>query len=529
MQSDLDVGNDADFDVGPGPLAALWRYRVASGLILLTAVLVGAVILLTNKPPVVATARVGLANPRSLTVVLGGASSGADLGRYAAAQARFAESADVLAVAAETLGDGTTLAALRGSVDVTESPSADVLVVTARGGRADEAVRRADAVVAAYQELTERTTQDAVNRQLGAVDRARAELRQQIALAPADDPVSAAAVAAATTALGELEQAAARARTEAALFGDGTLFVEPASPRARPGQLARAGRGALLGALVGVLLAGAVTWVHAGRRREVADGPTAARLLGTRLLGEIPAPDERLRGELDDPVAAPGPGYHAAAVAIAAAAPRGLFVVTSPARRDGRTTTVIKLGLALAAAGTSVALVDADLRTGQLTSRFGLPRGLGGLGQLVAGSAELASAQRVFTIADGANLTVVPCGQLVGEPAGLLRRPAAGEVFAELRAAFEVVVVDTPAAGPTADAFALAQAATGLIVVVRRGTPAALLRRLRAQAMAADATLLGLVFTHAAGGRVAYPADGRGGAGRLAGVPARAQALVTRG
>ncbi|EFC84988.1 hypothetical protein [Parafrankia sp. EUN1f] len=521
--------HDPDYDVGPGPLASLWRYRLASSVVIVLAVLVGVIHGVLAAPPTKSLARIGLANPRGLTVILGGSASGADLGRYASARARFAESTDVLATAARSLKDGTSLATLQTVVEVTATADADVLIVTATGSGAEQAERRADAVVAAFRELTLQATNDTVNSQLAAVARAQAQLDQLFTPGPGDS----ARAAAAATALGELQQTAARAQTEAALFGSGTVFVENATVPHPSSGAARAERGGLLGLLLGVLLAGTVAWLRAGRRREVGDGEAAARLLGTRLLGEVPATGERGRfgerdrsaerdgvrerrgvrerggirrrgrpgdrgraDEADGPRSSPQPGHHAAAGVLTAVGGRGLYVLASPGRQDGRTATALGLATALAAGGCRVALVDGDLRTGRLTARFGLPAAAVGLAQLARGTTDLATAIRTYSTAEGGELAFVPRGQLATDPAGLLGRAELTETMGRLKKLFDIVLVDTPATGPTADAFLLAATATGIIAVARWRTPGGPLRRLRAQADATAVPLVGVVLTH---------------------------------
>ncbi|WP_131803100.1 AAA family ATPase [Parafrankia colletiae] len=493
---------------------------------------------LVEVPPTKAVARIGLANPRGLTAVFGGSGSGADLGRYASARAQFAESTDVLVAAAEALRDGTSAVTLRTAVEVTATPDADVLTVTATAPDARQAERRADAVVAAYQKLTLQATNGTVISQLAAVARAQTELGQQLRMGVLD----AGGAGAATTALAELQQTAARAQTEAALFGSGTVFVEKAAVRDLTSRVSRAERGALLGLLVGVLVAGAAAWVRAGRRREVEDSETIAQVLGTRLLGEIPAVSRRDVGGRgvgrrgvgrrgvggrgvggwergpDGPRRPPLPGHHAAAGVLAAVGGHGLFVVAGAARHDGRTTTALGLATALAAGGSRVALIDGDLRTGRLTTRFGLPATANGLAQLAAGTSPLADVVRTFEVADGGDITFIPRGQVTaaGDLVGLLRRPELTETFTRLKKVFDIVLVDTPAAGSTSDAFLLAATATGIIAVARWRSPVRPLYRLHAQAEAMAVPLVGVVVTRGPrvrGGYDELPAGAAGASG----------------
>src|ERR671935_358001 len=69
------------------------------------------------------------------------------------------------------------------------------------------------------------------------------------------------------------------------------------------------------------------------------------------------------------------------------------MVVTSAAPREGKTTTVINLGIIMAQAGPRVLIVDADFRRPSLHHMFGfLPNGrkvLPGLSNLIVGNSKL--------------------------------------------------------------------------------------------------------------------------------------------
>ncbi len=499
-----DVDGSIDPQVGPGPLSSLWRYRFLSLAIVVGFAYIGAMIAVLNPAAPSAVARMGLSNPRNLSLFLGGSSSSADLGRYAAAQVRFIQGASVMGAAASTLGGGLTAPQLQDAVNVAASSTADVITITATASRSATAVRRANAVVAAYQRLTLAQTRSAVSRELAAVAVERAGLTAQLNAAGSNSTVDRASVAAATNALNQLQQTANDAQTQAALFGSGTGFVDAAAVQPRSSTpVTMAGDGAL-GGLIGLVVAGALAWVRAGRRRELETSADAATLLGAALLGEIPTVGGRVRAaRLEDPAQTPSEAFHGVAAALSATVPRGVFVLVSPARDDGRTTTTLGLAGALATAGARVVVVDADLRTARLTRLFQLAEESAGVAELARG--EVAPPDVTVAVADAAGgltgeptggaVSIVGAGRPGGEPAGLLRTRATAEALRRLRSTFDVVLVDTPATGAAADALALARVATGMIVVVRRRTPSRPVRELRRQIAAAGAPLTGVVLT----------------------------------
>jgi capsular exopolysaccharide synthesis family protein len=141
------------------------------------------------------------------------------------------------------------------------------------------------------------------------------------------------------------------------------------------------------------------------------------------------------------------------------------LVVTSPGRREGRTHTAASLALSMTKEfDRRVAVIDANLRAPQLRERFNLPDGPG-LADVLAERARLEDA---LVHIDDLNLTVLPGGE--GTPqAELLGSIAMRRIMQALRAQFDRIVIDAPAAVPVADVALLTPLVDGLILVVRAG------------------------------------------------------------
>jgi capsular exopolysaccharide synthesis family protein len=155
---------------------------------------------------------------------------------------------------------------------------------------------------------------------------------------------------------------------------------------------------------------------------------------------------------------------------LAVRRPLRVLAVTSAGRREGRTTTAANLALTAAQDGRPTVLVEADLRRPSLSRLLGLaPRA--GIADILAGRAELAQA----TVRLGP-LAVVVAGE--GRDAGaLLRGPAAASLLDQLRAAYELVVLDAPPALAFADGDRLSGDADAALLVVRAGaTPRQVVR-----------------------------------------------------
>lgn len=142
------------------------------------------------------------------------------------------------------------------------------------------------------------------------------------------------------------------------------------------------------------------------------------------------------------------------------------LLVTSPGKGDGKSVTAANLALTMAQEfQRRVVLVDADFRTPSVHALFGLT-GSPGLAELLAGEATL---DEVAVYLPDYRLTIVPAGAAPHFPAELLGSAAMRRTLDALRARFDRVLFDMPAAMPLADASTLAPMADGVLMVVRGG------------------------------------------------------------
>jgi protein-tyrosine kinase len=188
--------------------------------------------------------------------------------------------------------------------------------------------------------------------------------------------------------------------------------------------------------------------------------------------------------------------------------PTRVVAITSAGRGEGRTTTAANLALTAAQEGKSVILVEADLRRPSLAALFGLaPRA--GLAEVLEGTAELGQA-----VVRAGGLSLLCAGE-VRDVAATLRSPRVPLVVEQLRAAYELVVLDAPPALAFADGDRLAAAADAAVLVIRAGiTPRQVVRlALEALGERAAGVVLNDVDPGAAGSARYLYADAAGGAG----------------
>lgn len=148
-----------------------------------------------------------------------------------------------------------------------------------------------------------------------------------------------------------------------------------------------------------------------------------------------------------------------------------MYVITSSAPGEGKTTLSSNLARALAEVGHRVLLVDADLRRPSLHSLLKLPD-QEGLSDILAESSPLQKIDlsRYIQSTEINNLSVMSHGQTQTEtPALLFFSPRITEFVSLLQSRFDFVLLDTAPALPFPDARLWGRHADGIILVVRAG------------------------------------------------------------
>lgn len=145
-------------------------------------------------------------------------------------------------------------------------------------------------------------------------------------------------------------------------------------------------------------------------------------------------------------------------------APLKTLMVTSAAEGEGKSTVVANLALALAQSKRKVVIVDSDLRLPTLHTLFNLPNEIG-LSTVLKQGATLDKAIQTSRLP---RLHLLTSGPFPSNPAELLGSAQMTAVLCELAQRFDVVLLDTPALLPVADAAVLAPMVDGVMLVVGR-------------------------------------------------------------
>lgn len=189
--------------------------------------------------------------------------------------------------------------------------------------------------------------------------------------------------------------------------------------------------------------------------------------------------------------------------------PPRVLAVTSSVSGEGKTTLACDLAVALAAGGSRVLVVEADLRRPAVAERFGVPRAVG-LTDVLAGRADLDDVVQRTAV----GVEVLASGPLVPNPSELLASDRMRRLVAaagERRGGWDHVVVDTAPLLVVSDAAAVAPMVDGVLLVCRWGrTSRAALAQSAETLHAVAARALGVVLTTAPA-RTAPPDAGRYG------------------
>ncbi len=237
-------------------------------------------------------------------------------------------------------------------------------------------------------------------------------------------------------------------------------------------------RSGLLALAVGLVVGTGAAFLQEYLDDSVKTRNELGRLAGGRpVLGVIPVvanlPDQADQADkvvsVTEPRSPAAEAYRSLRTSIqflALDAPVVTIEITSPSPREGKTTTVANLGVAMARAGQRVVIVGCDLRRPIIHDFFGLDGSLG-LTSVILGKAPLSS---VLQGVPGQNrLTVLPSGPLPPNPAEILSSWRFAEVLTSLQQNADVVLVDAPPVLPVTDAMVLSGRVDATVLVALAG------------------------------------------------------------
>ena len=167
------------------------------------------------------------------------------------------------------------------------------------------------------------------------------------------------------------------------------------------------------------------------------------------------------------------------------------LMVTSARKGEGKSTTLVNVACAIAAAGKRVIIVDTDLRNPTLQRILG-SRHHAGLTSVLAGEAAL---DDVLRTTPHPGLMLLPAGPIPPNPSELLHSQAMKDIIAELEGRCDLVIFDSPPTLLVADAMLLGSELDAAIIVTEAGgVTRKMVQQVRDSLQTAKIRILGVIL-----------------------------------
>lgn len=396
----------------------------------------------------------------------GGADAGTNPSRQIRSEIRILESRAVRARVAQQVASPP---------EVSGEPVAgtDLIRVTVKSTDPRQAAVAANAYARAYIEHRRQQAVDDVLAASQQVQARIADVERRAAQAPPGPEKDALARAQATLRqeLEQLESSGPRTAGGPQLVTDAAIPSEPVAPK----PLRSAGMSLALGLVVGLGAAAVAELLddsvkNKAQFERIAPAVPVVGLIP--LLADWKKKSDAKLVSLSEPSSPAAEAYRTLRTAIQTlgfSRPMRTLQVTSANAREGKTTTVANLAVALAKSGQRVVVVCCDLRHPRVHEFFGLSNQVG-FTSVLLGKVPLTGALQ--EVADQPRLHVLASGPLPPNPSELLSSKRTAEVLAMLHAGADIVLLDSPPVLPVTDALVLSRRVDATLLVCSLGATA---------------------------------------------------------
>jgi Mrp family chromosome partitioning ATPase/capsular polysaccharide biosynthesis protein len=501
---------DGSWSDRPGIVASLLRFRV----IVVAAILLGAVAGygLAQLLPVRYEAEASLipADPGGPSILGGGVSmSSSDRQVYLAKQVNLMTSREVLERVLALTGSSQSIRDVRQALNVQASPDMVSISIVATGSDARSTAALANAVGTAYQKVTAERTAEEADRAITGLEKFRRLLQSELDASPASPGGSL------TTRqqdlrdrIKDLQGREQEITLQAQVFASGVESFERAERPTSPSQ-PKVKLAAALGAMLGLLGAGAWAWWAAARNRRAEGRADPGRILGVPLLGEVP----RLRslwargGRSVASSAVQDSGLEDAYHFVVASLQHELagvggkaIAVTSVGPGDGKTSTALQIANAASQENRKILLIDADVRTRHLSALFDpaeVTPEPNGHGPPAPDGERIGAKDYLYQLVStnsGMVLPVAPNRSDPWQPAGSYHAVDVRDALRSIGELFDLVLIDTPALLASSTALGVAGQADGVVLVVSHRVSLSHLRDVRERLTFVKTPLIGYIY-----------------------------------
>jgi capsular exopolysaccharide synthesis family protein len=225
-----------------------------------------------------------------------------------------------------------------------------------------------------------------------------------------------------------------------------------------------------------------------GKARAIGSGPDGARVRDPqRQSVQLTALNNR------SSAAEAYRGLRTSVLLSAAGGPPKVVMVTSGQPGEGKTTTVVNTAISLAQLGSSVLIIDADLRRPTTHKVFGVQQ-LAGLSSYLSRDIKIDSVIQKLSIP---NLSLIPCGPIPPNPAELVSSEKMKEMLRILSQRYDHILIDSPPLMHVTDPVIISTLVDGVILVVHGGkSTREVVKRARQDLASVGAKVFGVVLNN---------------------------------
>lgn len=177
----------------------------------------------------------------------------------------------------------------------------------------------------------------------------------------------------------------------------------------------------------------------------------------------------------------------------AAGSPPKTVLVTSAQPGEGKSTTVVNTAISLAQLGSSVLIIDCDLRRPSTHKILGV-NPTEGLSSYLTRNIQIDPLIHKLQIP---NLSLLPCGPIPPNPAELISSARMRDLLKEMAARYDHILIDSPPMMNVTDPVILSRMVDGVILVVHGGkSPRTTVQRARQELLGVGAKIYGVVLNN---------------------------------